>query len=222
MLTFFLKSSSAYLMGIIERKQKLRAETRHNILDSALHIAKKEGWHALSMRKIADSIEYTTPVIYEYFSNKDGLLEELTRIGFIRLSGVMKQARDHALAPPEKLEAMWLAYGQFAFRERELYQLMFGIDTVCFADRGDCPGGYPIMELVGPVIAETYLKKRVDQGLIKAKFYAYWATIHGLIALSFIGRITHPVPEESLMLAAIRAVSAAETRKDRDAGQSSH
>ena len=43
----------------------MKEQTRVNILDAAYDIVKDEGWQALSMRKIADKIEYTAPIIYE-------------------------------------------------------------------------------------------------------------------------------------------------------------
>ena len=44
-------------MASKERIQRLKEETRVNILDAAFTIVKEEGWQSLSMRKIADRIE---------------------------------------------------------------------------------------------------------------------------------------------------------------------
>src|SRR5437588_10347510 len=93
---------------------RLKEETRINILDAALQIVKDEGWQALSMRKIADIIEYTAPIIYEYFSNKEAILLELTRKGFLILSKDLQEAKDKHRLPAKQLEAMWLAYWNFA------------------------------------------------------------------------------------------------------------
>jgi AcrR family transcriptional regulator len=73
-------------MASKERIQRLKEETRTSILEAAYKIVKEEGWQALSMRKIADEIEYTAPIIYEYFSNKEAILEELTRKGYLYLA----------------------------------------------------------------------------------------------------------------------------------------
>jgi hypothetical protein len=71
------------IMGSKERIHRLKENTRVNILDAAYDIVKDEGWQALSMRKIADKIEYTAPIIYEYYANKEAILLELTKKGFI-------------------------------------------------------------------------------------------------------------------------------------------
>jgi AcrR family transcriptional regulator len=52
------------------------------ILAAARDIAAQEGWQAVTIRKVADRIEYSRPMIYEHFENKDAVLLELMREGF--------------------------------------------------------------------------------------------------------------------------------------------
>src|ERR1700710_2239218 len=118
-------------MASKDRILRLKEETRINILDAALQIVKEEGWQALSMRKIADAIEYTAPIIYEYFANKEAILLELTRKGFLILSKNLQEAKSRHRLPAKQLEAMWFAYWNFAFANKELYQVMFGVQTSC-------------------------------------------------------------------------------------------
>ena len=61
-------------MASKDRILRQKEETRNNILGAAYDIVKEEGWNGLSMRKIADRIEYTAPIIYEYFSNKEAII----------------------------------------------------------------------------------------------------------------------------------------------------
>lgn len=179
---------------------------RLRILDSAMIIAKSEGWNALSMRKIAGFVEYTTPVIYAYFSNKDALLKELSKTGYRRLTAEIFAAGNKARWPFEKLEAMWMAYGNFALREKELYQLMFGIDISCCADPGICRNEFPIVELIVPVLSSIYENEGLQRSWMKNRVYAYWAAVHGLIALSFIGRVNKMVSFDFLLANAIRSM----------------
>jgi AcrR family transcriptional regulator len=81
-------------MASKDRILRLKEETRANILDAALRIVKEEGWQALSMRKIADKIEYTAPIIYEYFSNKEAILLELNRQGYLKLAKELSEAKE--------------------------------------------------------------------------------------------------------------------------------
>jgi AcrR family transcriptional regulator len=127
-------------MASKDRILRLKDETRTNILGASLEIVKEEGWQALSMRKIADKIDYTAPIIYEYFANKDAILHELTRQGYVKLTGLMEEAMNKYSDPAEQLEAMWLAYWNFAFAEKELYQVMYGVEMNCCAMEHYLPG----------------------------------------------------------------------------------
>src|SRR5215210_4761888 len=106
-------------MASKDRIQRLKEETRINILEAAFKIVKEEGWQALSMRKIADEIEYSAPIIYEYYANKEAILAERDPKGYILLAREMEAGRDKFELPAEQLEAMWMAYWNFAFREKE-------------------------------------------------------------------------------------------------------
>ena len=114
-------------MGIAERKIRQREEVRTSILEVAWNIVEKEGWQALSIRKIADAIEYSVPVIYDHFQNKEAILLEFTKRGFRLLNEDLEKARVQFSTPDRQLEAMAYAYWSFAFRNKEYYQLMYGL-----------------------------------------------------------------------------------------------
>ena len=80
-------------MGIAERKLRQKEEVRASILRAASKLVEKEGWQALSIRKIADAIEYSVPVIYDHFENKEALLLEFTKRGFQRLNEELAKAK---------------------------------------------------------------------------------------------------------------------------------
>jgi AcrR family transcriptional regulator len=177
-------------MASKDRILRLKEETRMNILDASLQIAKEEGWPALSMRKIADAIEYTAPIIYEYFSNKEAILLELTRKGFLILARDIKAAKEKHRLPEKQLEAMWLAYWNFAFSEKELYQVMFGVDVNCCEMAQIMPEAEVPYTLVSEVVAVIMADKQPTEDEICVKYYTFWSVIHGLISINLVRRTT--------------------------------
>lgn len=176
-------------MASKDRIQRLKEETRINILDASLQIVKEEGWQALSMRKIADVIEYTAPIIYEYFSNKDAILVELTRRGYLLLARDLEEAKSKHRLPAKQLEAMWLAYWNFAFANKELYQGMFGITTNCSCQMvNDLPEAGKPWELFSEVIGELMGVDDMDSDVICTKYYTFWSVVHGLISINILSR----------------------------------
>jgi AcrR family transcriptional regulator len=115
-------------MSHIERRQKEKEDIKQRILDAARKIAAKEGWHALTIRKIADEIEYTPPIVYEYFENKEDLIREIIYAGFSMLSKEISDARQSETDPKELLKILSLIHWDFAFGNIELYQLMFSLE----------------------------------------------------------------------------------------------
>lgn len=185
-------------MASKDRILRLKEETRINILDASLQIVKEEGWPALSMRKIADAIEYTAPIIYEYFSNKEAILLELTRKGFLILARDMKAAKEKHRLPEKQLEAMWLAYWNFAFAEKELYQVMFGLNVSCCELSAKLPEADIPYDLVAEVIEQIMAPDKPTEDDVCVKYYTFWSVIHGLISINVVRRrtseeITHEV-----------------------------
>jgi len=188
-------------MGSKERILRLKDETRTKILNAALNIAQDEGWQALSMRKIADQIEYTAPIIYEYFGNKEGILMELTKKGYLILTKDICEARDKYEKAEDKMEAMWIAYWNFAFRHTEFYRLMYGVDMVRCGDKSTMPETDSLYMILAEVIKTLFTKELVSEENICMKYHTYWSIIHGLISINLIhmnGRTTDELNQQIL------------------------
>ena len=61
-------------MGISERKQRQQEEVKLEIIRCSWEIVEEQGWANLSIRKIADAIEYSVPVVYKHFENKEAII----------------------------------------------------------------------------------------------------------------------------------------------------
>jgi len=175
-------------MGIVERRIRQKEDVRNRILQAAWQLVEAEGWQALSIRRIAEAIEYSVPVIYSHFENKDAILLEFTKEGFRQLTQTIGQARDGQQSANRQLEAMAQAYWQFAFERKEYYQLMFGL-------------GIPACDRVNQVAEMKQFSDvllRVIQDAIAAshhpetdhwlKFHTFWSVLHGLVSIQMIDK----------------------------------
>lgn len=195
-------------MGSKERMLRIKENTRNGILKAALRIVKMDGWHALSMRKIADEIEYTVPVIYEYFTNKESLVAELSSKGYTILTQKIQKVKDLDLATAEKLEAMWLAYWDFAFEEKELYQAMFGVERNCSLEKDGFGKAGGVALLFTDVIREMISDKNTTDDRICIKYFTFWSAVHGLISINFINKGTSDAINHKVLHDAIKATIA--------------
>lgn len=115
-------------MSHIERKLREKEVVKNSILEAAKKIASKEGWHSVTIRKIAEAIEYTPPIVYEHFENKEDLIRELIYSGFEILGIEFKKILKSNNEPKELLKELSILHWDFAINNRVLYQLMFSIE----------------------------------------------------------------------------------------------
>lgn len=172
-------------MGIIERRLRQKDEVRASILATAWQIVKEEGWQALSIRKIADAIEYSVPVIYDHFQNKEAILLEFGKQGFELLTKKLQAAKKKSNSAAEQLGLIADAYWHFAFRNREYYQLMFGLGIASCETDKCIPEKMVFRELVMEPIEEILQKNKKSVNAC-LKYHTYWSVIHGLVAIKMM------------------------------------
>ena len=80
-------------MGITERREREREEVRRKILDAARELFATEGYENVTMRRIAEAIEYSPTTIYLHFEDKDDLVRALCHEDFGRLLEAMRWRR---------------------------------------------------------------------------------------------------------------------------------
>ena len=165
---------------------------RHAILRAASEIAAREGWHAVTIRRVAEKIEYSPPVIYEYFESKEALLEAVATEGFRLLLSALYAARDTHADPMERLRAMGRAYWDFVWADPQLYQAISGLGGVDF-----CEPDHEHPHAEGQQVFEVFfeglravLSPRDDaEADLEGKCLVLWSLYHGFIALLMAGRI---------------------------------
>src|SRR3954470_14132733 len=192
-------------MASKDRILRLKDETRTNILEAAYKIVKEEGWQALSMRKIADEIEYTAPIIYEYFSNKEAILAELNKKGYLYLAKEMEEAKNKHELPGDQLEAMWMAYWNFAFKKKELYQLMFGVQMNCCSMQKSPEAEAPA-KLITDAIRRLMDGKDLSENEVCRRYYTFWSVVHGLISINLVNQGTSDKNNRQILKDALAGV----------------
>src|SRR6476661_2576088 len=100
-------------MGTQERRERERQELRTKILDAARELFATEGYEAVTMRKIAERIEYSPTAIYLHFKDKESVLREICEVDFLSLAQDLLKIGKIA-DPVERLRATGMAYAEFA------------------------------------------------------------------------------------------------------------
>jgi AcrR family transcriptional regulator len=184
-------------MGIADRRGRDRAEREHRIIAAARTIAEREGWDAVTIRRLADEIEYSQPVLYTHFENKDAIVAAVAVGGFIEITATLEKAA--RAKGRNAVENVAMAYLAFALRHPALYQAMFVLPTnLRFADARTRPE----LRAAFGALAAAVAPYCADVPLMTETF---WATLHGLAELERSGRI-RPSARSERIGSVVRAI----------------
>lgn len=176
-------------MGVKERREREKSETRDKILDAARELFVSEGYEGVSMRKVAEKIEYSPTAIYVHFADKEELFRELCHRDYAALAQVF-QSSMISTEPIERLKQIGAIYIDFGTRYPNHYKFMFmtphPVHELDEEDREMM--GNPEMD------AYAFLKWAVQQALEAGYFrqeltdaelisQTLWASVHGVISL---------------------------------------
>jgi len=176
-------------MGVKERRQRERTQVREKILDAALEAFSKEGAEGVTMRALADAVEYSPPVLYAHFRDKDALIQELC---YRQLRSLAKAfANFGALDPVERLRHIGYVYSDFAVDSPSHFRFLFLTAHSLVADDDELAKEDPQRN------EYAFLKQTVKDGLAAGVFrpeytdaeeiaQLCWASAHGMVALQNI------------------------------------
>jgi AcrR family transcriptional regulator len=180
-------------MGITERKAKHRDSLRRKVLAAAEELFVTDGYHNVSMRKIAKRIEYSPTTIYRLFKDKDEIMEQLIAEGYLRVYQryeeiVARETED----PLATLERIIRSYIEFALANPQHYELWFATSHIEVVD-GQLHMRHGAARYKVYYVWLDYLEECKRRGLLADKdtlalFQLVWAAVHGLISL----RLHHP------------------------------
>jgi AcrR family transcriptional regulator len=173
-------------LGPKERREREREEIRGSILDAARELFAAEGFEAVTMRRIADRIEYSPTAIYFHFKDKETLLKELCQLDFRSLAQQFV-AIDRIDDPIERLRRVGHAYIKFGVEHPNHYRLMFMTPHPPIDD-ADVDKGNPeedsyafLKAIVSDAIEQKLLRPALKDADLVCQ--TVWATVHGVVSL---------------------------------------
>lgn len=176
-------------MGTKERRSREKLETREKILAAAREMFAEEGYDAVTMRAIAERVEYTPTALYHHFQNKQALLTELCQRDFESLARHFS-GEVAAADPVERILAVGRAYLRFAQEYPSQYRFMFMTVLPRIQDirivRGD-----PEQDAYS--FLREACRQAIDQGRLRPEMkdpdqlaQILWGAVHGLISLRIV------------------------------------
>ena len=167
-------------MGIEDRRLRERAARRGLITATARTLAEREGWDAVTTRRLSTEIEYSQPVLYKHFASMEDIIEAVALEGFGELAYTLGAARRGDGPPQLALSRVAHAFSSFAAENPALYDAMFTRATRLRFGASDTPA--PL------AAAFAELREAVDTVAggrdVDTLTEVLWAALHGLTTLA--------------------------------------
>jgi AcrR family transcriptional regulator len=197
-------------MGIAERKEKQKLEIRKLILEASMKLFVDQGFDNVSIRKIADLIEYSPTDVYLYFKDKDEIFYDLHNIGFQKLVEANADLKDIA-NPLLRLHKMGENYIHFGMSNPEYYDLMFiqnaPMDALKQMEGCGWTSGDGVINLLKDTLAECMGKGLILNEDVNTVAMSVWGMVHGLVSLAIRDRFDKLVPKEHMVPMMLRSLN---------------
>ncbi len=176
-------------MTAADRRQREREELRQKILDTARELFVEHGYEGVTLRKIAEAIEYAPGTIYSYFADKEALIRALCVEDWQAFEQSFPRGPAASFDPVELLRTLGMGYVKFALEHPNHYRLMFmspkavPLDDEAMAKRGDPAfDGYALLQhTVAKAMEAGLLREELTDPALVAQ--TLWAGVHGVVSL---------------------------------------
>jgi AcrR family transcriptional regulator len=189
-------------MGIVERKEKQKQDIKKMILDASVKLFVEDGFEHVTMRKIADLIEYSPTTVYLYFKDNNEIFFHIHQMGFEKML-VMNQDLPGIKNPLLRLHKMGENYIEFGMKNPEFYDVMFiqraPMEALEQMEECNWSLGDTALGALKNLLQECMDKDFIQKAPVEAAAMAIWGMVHGLVSLAIRDRMKKLVPKEKLL-----------------------
>ena len=162
---------------ISERKLRDKQARRAQIISAARRIADHEGWSNVTVRRLADEISYSQPVLYAHFGSREGILAAVAIEGFQELGLVLEKTRTGTKSG-NLVGSMANSYLNFAASSPAIYEAMFSLNLSVPFDNAATP---PELRFAFSQLLAIFQGQSSKPELLSELF---WASLHGIAELT--------------------------------------
>ena len=168
-------------VSTIDPRTRRKQVLRQKILDVSREILLSQGFAGLTMRRVAEAIDYSPAAIYLHFQSREQIAQELCFAGLRRLYERLQSVT--AKDPATRLAGYARAYLEYSQSDPETYRLIFMADSqltkAVFTHR-DSGGGEAALRLIVTAFTELHTGSKKTCGKPSELAELFWASLHGL------------------------------------------
>jgi Transcriptional regulator len=192
----------------LTKRDQQKLERREQILLCSLDMIISRGYEAMKIRDIADQLDISTGLFFNYFESKEKIYEELVKIGISGPSNVFKLNTED-IDPIEFFEKMTAAIFE-SLETDSITAKMFLLMADAMKSESapenvkKLVAQFDVISPSIPVILRGQASGKIKPGNPAALVAAYWGAVQG-IAESYALWPNMPMPEVSWIVDILRA-----------------
>ena len=180
-------------MGVRDRRARQKQLLRQQILDAARELLVREGYDQLSMRRVADRIDYSPTAIYLHFKDKQELVFSLCEESFAKLVRELETLATDYPDPLVRLRKGMERYIAFGLKNPNHYLPAFVLPPPADLDAkrqqamlSPESSGMRALATLRDTIADGVKAKKLRKVDPDVAARSTWAALHGITSLLIV------------------------------------
>jgi AcrR family transcriptional regulator len=166
---------------------------RDTFCKSAYDLYVREGYHGVTMRRIAKDLGCSPMMAYRYFENKEDVFASLRATLFHNLANALESIPVTVSAESSSvnhLKKLGKAYAKFAHKSPHAYRLLYIVPMPSLKPCSEVEEAQQRTQIVLFDATRKALESGDIQGDPVLLAYTFWASIHGLVSLDLANQLT--------------------------------
>jgi AcrR family transcriptional regulator len=165
---------------------------RSALIEASIALAREGGPDRVVLREAARLAGVSHSAAYRHFADREALLMEVSRHARAELAEEMRRRVNRATDPRKRLQAVGVAYIEFALHQPGLFRTAFTSHPAADDERSDAadaesPDAAEPFEVLGQVLDEAQVAGLLNPRRRPGAEVAVWSAVHGLACLLLDG-----------------------------------
>lgn len=170
-------------------KERHKQQLRMNILEAASGIILCDGVERLTIRKIAAAIDYSVPMVYEHFLNKQALLQELQKEWLKQILELIQRIHAQEENPKVALEKIAVTYLEFAKENGVFYRVAMDLKSGPMDGRSDFPEIHSLRTILKDLIRQVHAEELLTERALENQVDLLRSMLHGVVSLMLANKL---------------------------------
>ena len=185
------------------RRENDKIRFRKAILDTSIDIAETEGWNQFTIRKLCSRLEYSAPVIYQYFESKEQILQAVRQSVIEDIGHRFSEIDLYTSGSESRMMEYALYFWDFAIEHPSKYQILYSLQYAPDFNQNKASSSHLLIDFYKKAFLSISPTCCSDDLVLE--YCDNWISlIHGFIAMNMVHKIRSGGPPKNVYINSIQ------------------